>query len=204
MASRTVDVTLVSARDLRDVNLVSKMEVYAVVYLAGDPMSRQRIATDRTGGCNPAWNATVRVTVPASGAGSGALRVLLRTERPLGDRDVGEVILPLNEILAGAGDEPIEAELGAYKVCKVGSSKTHGVLNLSYMLGGVIHPPAAYYQHHAAVVKTGEPAAGYLAAGAAPYASAPPRPPPPQQLSYSYPYPCPPPTMTRPLRISSR
>jgi hypothetical protein len=132
------------------------------------------------------------------------MRVLLRTERPLGDRDVGEVILPLNEILAGAGDEPVEAELGAYRVCKVGSSKTHGVLNLSYKLGGVIHPPAAYYQHHAAVVKTGEPAAGYLAAGAAPYASAPPRPPPPQQLSYSYPYPCPPPTMTRPLRISSR
>ncbi|KAM0841072.1 hypothetical protein ACQ4PT_059264 [Festuca glaucescens] len=118
MASRTVDVTLVSARDLRDVNLVSKMEVYAVAYLAGDPISRQRIATDRTGGCNPAWNATVRITVPASGAGSGALRVLLCTERPLGDRDVSEVILPLNENLAGAGDEPIEAELGAYRVRK--------------------------------------------------------------------------------------
>ncbi|KAM3403682.1 hypothetical protein ACQJBY_007039 [Aegilops geniculata] len=190
MASRTVDVTLVSARDLRDVNLVSKMEVYAVVYLAGDPISRERVLADRTGGRNPTWNATVRVTVPASGSGSGALRVLLRTERPLGDRDVGEVILPLTEILAGAGDEPTGATQGAYKVRKVGSSKVHGVLNLSYKLGGVIHPPAGQYQQVGAT--------GYLAAAAAPYASA----PPPQQLSY--PYPCPPPTMVRPLRISSR
>uniref|UniRef100_A0ACD5U3A3 Uncharacterized protein n=1 Tax=Avena sativa TaxID=4498 RepID=A0ACD5U3A3_AVESA len=197
MASRTVDVTLLSARDLRDVNLVSKMEVYGVVYLAGDPISRQRVATDRTGGRNPAWNATARVTVPASGSGSGALRVLLRAERPLGDRDVGEVILPLTEILAGAGEEPTEAKLGTYKVRKVGSSKAQGVLHLSYKLGGVIHPPAA-----PAVVRTGEPAAGYLSAGAAPYAFAPPS--PPQHLRYSYPYPCPPPTMTRPLLISSR
>ncbi|KQK06630.1 protein SRC2 [Brachypodium distachyon] len=196
MASRTVDVTLVSARDLRDVNLVSKMEVYAVVYLAGDPLSKQRVATDRAGGRDPSWNATVRVTVPASGAGSGALRVLLRTERALGDRDVGEVIIPLSEILSGAGDEPsTEAKLRAYKVRKVGSSKAHGVLNLSYKLGGVIHPDAHAQQHPA----VGEPAAagqGYLAAAAAPYASAPPLPP---QLSY--PYPCPPPTMVRPLRM---
>ncbi|CAM0955820.1 unnamed protein product [Alopecurus aequalis] len=198
MASRTVDVTLMSARDLRDVNLVSKMEVYGVVYLAGGPISRQRVATDRTGGRNPAWNATVRVTVPASGVGSGDLRVLLRTERPLGDRDVGEVILPLTEILADAGEEPTEAKLGAYKVRKVGSSKAHGVLNLSYKLGGVIHPAA---HHQAPMVKPGEAAAGYLAAAAVPYVSAP---PPQQQPSYSYPYPCPPPTMVRPLRISTR
>ena len=196
-----MDVTLLSARDLRDVNLVSKMEVYGVVYLAGDPISRQRVATDRTGGRNPVWNATARVTVPASGSESGALRVLLCTERPLGDRDVGEVILPLTEILADAGEEPTEANLGTYKVRKVGSSKTQGVLNLSYKLGGVIYPTAAQYQQ-APMLKAGESAAGYLAAGAAPYVSA----LPPQQLGYSYPYPCPPapPTMIRPLRISTR
>lgn len=144
MACRTLELTLVSARDLRDVNLVSKMEVYAVVYLTGDPRSRERVATDRAGGRNPAWNATVLVTVPASGAGSGVLRVLLRTERALGDRDVGEVLLPLPDILACAGDEPTTATFASYPVRKVGSSKPHGVLSISYRLGGVIHPdPAA-------------------------------------------------------------
>uniref|UniRef100_N1QYP6 Uncharacterized protein n=1 Tax=Aegilops tauschii TaxID=37682 RepID=N1QYP6_AEGTA len=34
MASRTVDVTLVSARDLRDVNLVSKMEWHGMATFA--------------------------------------------------------------------------------------------------------------------------------------------------------------------------
>lgn len=108
MACRTLELTLVSARDLRAVNLVSKMEVYAVAYEAGDPRSRQRVPADRAGGRNPTWNATVLLTVPASaGTGSGAVRILLRTERALGgDRDVGEVFLPLADVLAGAGTGP--------------------------------------------------------------------------------------------------
>ena len=79
---------------------------------------------------------SVRVTVSATSVGSDDLRFLLHTERPLGDQDIGEVILPLAEILAGAGEEP--------------------------------------------TVKAGESAVGHLAAGAAPYVSA-----PPQQLGAS-------------------
>ncbi|KAJ1259477.1 hypothetical protein BS78_10G158700 [Paspalum vaginatum] len=43
---------------------------------AGDPRSRQRIQPDRTSGRNPIWNAMLRFTVSAGGAGS--LHVLLR------------------------------------------------------------------------------------------------------------------------------
>ncbi|CAN6351262.1 unnamed protein product [Urochloa humidicola] len=104
MACRTLELTLVSARDLRSVNLVSKMEVYAVAYLAGDPRARQRVPTDRAPhGRDPTWNHTVRITVPASGPRCGTVRVLLRAERALGgDRDVGEVLLPLPDVLDGA------------------------------------------------------------------------------------------------------
>jgi hypothetical protein len=66
MACRTLELTLVSARDLRAVNLVSKMEVYAVAYEASDPCSRQRVPADRADGRNPTWNVTVLLTVPAS------------------------------------------------------------------------------------------------------------------------------------------
>lgn len=93
MACRTLELTLLSASDLRGVNLVSKMEVYAVVYLAGDPRARQRVATDRAGGRNPSWkgkDATVRLAVPASGAGAARSRAPPRGARGLGgDRDVG-------------------------------------------------------------------------------------------------------------------
>uniref|UniRef100_A0A0E0L1R1 C2 domain-containing protein n=1 Tax=Oryza punctata TaxID=4537 RepID=A0A0E0L1R1_ORYPU len=123
MACRTLELSLLSASDLRGVNLVSKMEVYAVVYLAGDPRARQRVATDRAGGRNPSWK----------------------------DKDA-----------------------------TVGSSKTtHGVLNLSYKLGGVVHPdPAAAA---ACSCKPAAPAAGgstmaYLAAAAAAYRAGPPPP----------------------------
>ncbi|KAL6613860.1 hypothetical protein ACP70R_036130 [Stipagrostis hirtigluma subsp. patula] len=159
MATRTLELTLISAKDLKEVNLVSKMEVYAVVSLSGDPRSRQRIQADRTGGRNPTWNASLRFTVPASGAGS--LHVLLRAERALGDRDVGEVHIPLSELLSGAPDGPVPAKFVAYQVRKISSGKPQGVLNFSYKLGEVTqsagyapsaaqgayaqHPPAAAY-----------------------------------------------------------
>ncbi|GJN16827.1 hypothetical protein PR202_gb03850 [Eleusine coracana subsp. coracana] len=135
MAHRTLELTLISAKDLKEVNLLSKMEVYAVVSLSGDPRSRQRIQADRTGGRNPTWNATLRFTVPASGAGS--LHVLLRAERALGDRDVGEVHIPLSELLSGATDSPVPAKFVAYQVRKINSGKPQGVLNFSYKLGEV-------------------------------------------------------------------
>lgn len=194
MACRTLELTLVSARDLRAVNLVSKMEVYAVAYLSGDPRSRQRIPTDRVGGRDPTWNATVLLTVPASGTGSGAVRVLLRTERALGgDRDVGEVLLPLPDVLAGAGDRPTDATVACFPVRRIGSSKPQGVLNLSYKLGGVVHPD----HHRAARIDEGPPPAwvqagdpsptmAYLAAAATAYSAArPPQSLPPTPSPYA-------------------
>uniref|UniRef100_A0A0E0JT98 C2 domain-containing protein n=1 Tax=Oryza punctata TaxID=4537 RepID=A0A0E0JT98_ORYPU len=153
MALRTLELTLISAKDLKDVNLLSKMEVYAVVSLSGDPRSRQRIATDRAGGRNPTWNAAaLRFTVPASGAGS--LHVLLRAERALGDRDVGEVHIPLSELLSGAPDGAVPAKFVSYQVRKISSGKPQGVLNFSYKIGEVTQsgaysgasPPVAYGQ----------------------------------------------------------
>ncbi|RCV28929.1 hypothetical protein SETIT_5G442200v2 [Setaria italica] len=142
MATRTLELTLISAKDLKEVNLLSKMEVYAVVSLSGDPRSRQRIQADRTGGRNPTWNATLRFTVPASGAGS--LHVLLRAERALGDRDVGEVHIPLSELLSGAPDGPVPAKFVAYQVRKISSAKPQGVLNFSYKLGEVTQSAGGY------------------------------------------------------------
>ncbi|OEL28029.1 hypothetical protein BAE44_0010952 [Dichanthelium oligosanthes] len=175
MACRTLELTLVSARDLRAVNLVSKMEVYAVAYLAGDPRSRQRVPTDRAGGRDPTWNQTVLITVPASGAGSGAVRVLLRTERALGgDRDVGEVLLRLPDVLAGAGDAPTEAMAACFPVRRIGSSKPQGVLNVSYKLGGVVHPVLAGRTDGSPPVKANDPSpmTAYLAAAAKAYSAA--------------------------------
>ncbi|VAH84309.1 unnamed protein product [Triticum turgidum subsp. durum] len=167
MAQRALELTLISGKDLKDVNLFSAMEVYAVVSLSGDPRSRQRVATDRSGGRNPTWNATVRFTVPANAAGS--VHVLLRAERALGDRDVGEVHIPLSELLSGAPDGPVPVKFVAYQVRKIGSGKPQGVLNFSYKLGEVTQGQAggAYGGAQAAYAQP-PPAAAYPPQGAYP------------------------------------
>jgi hypothetical protein len=193
MACRTLELTLVSARDLRAVNLLSKMEVYAVAYLAGDPCSRQRVHTDRAGGRDPTWNQTVLITVPASGAGCGVVRVLLRTERVLGgDRDVGEALIPLPDVIAGAGDGPTEATAACFPVRRIGSRKPQGVLNVSYKLGGVVHPDLVARMEGAPPARAGDPASpimAYLAAAAKVYSvgAAPPQYMPPTPYTVARP-----------------
>lgn len=169
MAQRALELTLISGKDLKDVNLFSAMEVYAVVSLSGDPRSRQRVATDRSGGRNPTWNATVRFAVPANAAGS--VHVLLRAERALGDRDVGEVHIPLSELLSGAPDGAVPVKFVAYQVRKIGSGKPQGVLNFSYKLGEVTQGQAggaAYGGAHAAYGQSPPAAAAYPPQGAYP------------------------------------
>ncbi|KAG6472231.1 protein SRC2-like [Zingiber officinale] len=129
---RTLEVTLVSAKDLNDVNVFSKMDVYAVVCLAGDPRSAQRTPTDKDGGKNPSWNATLRFFVPVDPASAAGLlvHVVLRSERALGDRDIGEVHIPMKELL-GEGNTALPHYV-SYQVRKSDSGKPKGILKLSY------------------------------------------------------------------------
>ncbi|CAL5071243.1 unnamed protein product [Urochloa decumbens] len=145
MAYRVLEVTLLSAKDLKRVNLISRMEVYAVVTLSGDPLTRQCTQPDPYGGRHPSWNTSFRFTVPPTAAtATGCLHVLLRTERALGDRDVGEVIVPLADILAGGGAAcdpgPRPPQLASYQVRKVHRYEPRGMLNVSYRLGPIVAP----------------------------------------------------------------
>ena len=144
MAHRALEVTLLSAKDLKNVNLITRMEVYAVATISGDPITRQCTPPDPHGGRNPTWNATLRFSVPATAeeARGGCLHILLRAERMFGgDRDVGEVIVPLEEILTGGGFGATSSpRFASYQVCKVHRSETRGLLYLTYRLGPVVPP----------------------------------------------------------------
>ncbi|URD85475.1 C2 domain [Musa troglodytarum] len=63
MAYRTLEITLVSAKGLKDVNLFFKMAVYAMVSLSDNRRARQRTPPDREGGRNPSWNSTLHLTI---------------------------------------------------------------------------------------------------------------------------------------------
>ncbi|KAK1678022.1 hypothetical protein QYE76_038870 [Lolium multiflorum] len=145
MAQRILELTLVSASKLKDVNFISDMEVYAVASLNGDPRTRQQTQTDREGEMDPTWEETVWFAVPPTAAAASAtgayLHVLLCTERFFGDdRDVGEVFVPLAELLAGACGGATPPRCASYPVRKVQCSKRRGKLSVSYRLGPVMVP----------------------------------------------------------------
>ncbi|XP_037482073.1 protein SRC2 homolog [Triticum dicoccoides] len=151
MAHRVLELTLVSASNLPSVNLFSGMEVYAVASVYGEPRTCQRTLTDRDGETDPAWNHTVwfAVSPTAAAAGRAYLHVLLRTERYFGgsfgldDRDVGEVFIPVADLLAGAcaagGGTPWRC--ASYLVRKTQSSRHRGTLSIAYRLGPVVVLP---------------------------------------------------------------
>ncbi|KAL6884506.1 hypothetical protein ACP4OV_010442 [Aristida adscensionis] len=148
MAYRVLELTLVSAVDLKKVTRLSRMRVYAVASISGgDP----RIPThctnaDRTGGCSPTWNVVFHYPIPAAADTRGlALHVLLRAERAVfGDRDVGEVFVPLDELLAGT--DVGETRSVSYQVRRPHTGRAQGVIYFCYKFADV--PAAGIKQGH--------------------------------------------------------
>ncbi|KAF3790351.1 SRC2 protein [Nymphaea thermarum] len=202
MDYRPLDLTVISAKDLKDVNLVGKMDVYAVAWLSNDPRQKQKTNVSHDGGKNPSWNFTVRFNIDESAARNGGLiiQILLRCEKALGDKDVGEVAVPVKELLEKVDSKT--AQFVSYQV-RTPNGKSKGILNLSYKFGERIAAPSAPYQAppvaHSASFEKSDVAAypatavPYMAPGAYPPGQA--YPPPP--MGYPPPppgaYPPPPP-----------
>ncbi|KAK7363594.1 hypothetical protein VNO77_05742 [Canavalia gladiata] len=145
MDYRTLELNLASAKDLKDVNLFSKMDVYAVVSLSGDPLHHQKIKTpvDRNGGTNPTWNFPIKLTIDESLARQNRLilEIKLCCDRTLAaDKEVGQVHVPLKELLDQTGNGNSFQHV-SYQV-RTPSGKPKGALNFSYKFGEKITAPA--------------------------------------------------------------
>ncbi|EEF45519.1 conserved hypothetical protein [Ricinus communis] len=210
MEQRTLEIKLISAKDLKDVNLFSKMDVYAVLSISGDsqqPKQKTKTPVDHDGGINPTWNFPAKFIIIETPAQQNRLNldIKLRCERALGDKDVGEVHVPIKELLDSINGDGNSMQFVNYQVRKP-SGKSKGELSFSFKFSDKIvasgsekasdkvdQPITAY-----PVVA---PAVGPSAAVAAPYGGpGGPYPPPPMAAGYAYPpppsyagYPPPPP-----------
>ncbi|CAK9159725.1 unnamed protein product [Ilex paraguariensis] len=160
MECRTLEINNISAKDLKNVNLITKMDVYAVVSITGgDKKIRQKTKTavDRNGNTNPTWNIAIKFTVPESTLRQNilSLEFKIRCEAMLGDKDVGEVHVPLKELLDSARDG--KQQFVSYQVRKP-SGKPKGELNFSYKFGEKAAGPALPVAH-----KADEPVTAYPA-----------------------------------------
>lgn len=142
MDYRCLDLTVVSAEGLKDVNMFLKMDVYVVVQILGYGIGKNKKRThiDRNGGTNPRWNHRIKFNIDEPSLNNNpqlALLFQLKSERTFGgDRDIGEVTIPMQEIYNnGAGDDGNDSERVVEYQVRTTSGKAKGTLKFSYKFG---------------------------------------------------------------------
>ncbi|KAM7279201.1 hypothetical protein ACFE04_006335 [Oxalis oulophora] len=215
MEYRPLDITLISAKDLKDVNKFTTMDVYAVVSINGDPRTQQKTPVDKDCGIQPKWNYNMKFTIDESAAQLNALTIVVKliSDRTMGDKEIGEVHLPVKELLDQSskadGKDPHNV---TYEV-RLRNGKAKGSLNLAYKFGdkfsaAAAPPPPVSVDAATKKLNGSDPVTAYPAgqSGAYPgFAPPPPAPgaypppqyypqhPPPQHGYGGYPYHQPPP-----------
>ncbi|XP_010528895.1 PREDICTED: protein SRC2 homolog [Tarenaya hassleriana] len=137
MEYRPLDLTIISAKDLKDIQLIGKQDVYAVVSINGDARTKQKTPVDKDCGTKPKWKHHVKLTVDDAAARENRLNLVFQivAYRPIaGDKIIGEVTVPVRELLeynskSGDGEKKL-----TYAV-RLPSGKTKGSLKFSYKFG---------------------------------------------------------------------
>ncbi|XP_062088377.1 protein SRC2 homolog [Humulus lupulus] len=133
MQYRAVEITIISAKDLKKVKHLTKMDVYVVVSLSGGPEMEQKTPVDKASGPNPNWNYPMSFNIDEEEAHKGrlALHFKVKCHRRLHrDKDIGEVSVPVKEFLDN-GDDGKFLKYVTYQLRKP-NGKHRGQLNLSY------------------------------------------------------------------------
>uniref|UniRef100_A0A0V0HSA6 Putative formin-A-like n=1 Tax=Solanum chacoense TaxID=4108 RepID=A0A0V0HSA6_SOLCH len=143
MEYRTLDINVVSGKDLNKVNLITKMDVYVVVSISGadDDRSNQKTKThvDHDGDNNPTWNFPIKFTIDDNAAVQNRLHLVfkLRCQRALGDKDIGQVDVPIKELLESSNSSNGSKQFVSYQIRKP-SGKPKGQLTFSYQFSDKI------------------------------------------------------------------
>ncbi|XP_009352335.2 protein SRC2-like [Pyrus x bretschneideri] len=138
MGQMTLEVELISAKGLKDVNFFTKMSVYAVVsVLGGDSHEQQKTKSfvSQNCGTHPTWNNFhMDFTVDRSLVQQSrlALAFKLICKRRLGDKYIGQVVAPIKELYDTMANPNSTMTFVAYHVISKPSSKPKGELHFSY------------------------------------------------------------------------
>ncbi|KAK9292911.1 hypothetical protein L1049_020892 [Liquidambar formosana] len=138
MECRTLEITSIWAKDLKDVHIFSKMEAYVVVMVANDPSSMQKTPVDKLGGTSPHWICSIKFTIneDASRQNRLALHFQLKSNGVFGAvKDIGEVYVPIKDLFNGEDfDEGGEKIAESFDV-ENPSGKAKGTLSFTYKIG---------------------------------------------------------------------
>ncbi|XP_010451491.1 PREDICTED: protein SRC2-like [Camelina sativa] len=158
MANLTLELNINSASDLKHVNYITKMNVYAVITLEGNKHQKKqkmKTAVDRSGGSNPNWNHAIKFFVNERLALEGRLTLVVRlfSKRILGDKDIGSIEVSLLDLLrlhtqsTSGNSNNHGMRFVTYQV-KTTSKKLKGHLTFSYRFNGA-HLQSGHGYHQA-------------------------------------------------------
>jgi Ca2+-dependent lipid-binding protein len=138
MESRSIEITLNSARDLFNPNKVSKPKPYAVVWISNDYRNRKQTSMDKVNLTNPIWNEVMEFNLdePALQQGRLDLEITIYTKATFKEKAIGRVSIPLNELVKLAGGfqgATTSAYSDSYPVQNP-SGKDKGTINISVKL----------------------------------------------------------------------
>lgn len=131
MVIKSLEVTVMSAKDLHNVNVIHKMDPYVIVSLSNN--HKQRTHVHKNGGTSPRWVKLLAFPVDEARTDLLILVFEIMTEKTHGDdKEVGRVEVPIAELLEKQGDGKPESM--SYSV-SLPSGKTQGVLEFNYKFG---------------------------------------------------------------------
>ncbi|XP_039173866.1 protein SRC2 homolog [Eucalyptus grandis] len=103
MVIKSLEVTVMSAKDLHNVNVIHKMNPYVIVSLSGN--HKQCTHVHKNGGTSPRWVKLLAFPVDEARADLLILMFEIMTEKTYGgDKEIGRVEVPIAELLEKQGD----------------------------------------------------------------------------------------------------
>lgn len=131
-----LELTIISAEDLKDVRHVGKMQTYATIQL--HTSERKSTQVDKRGGVNPVWNKMAWFALPndmnATHTQHKEVIIEVVSLGLMGHKVVvGEVHIPLIDILKRASFSN-KMHYGSYPIRFPSSTSSHGQLHVSFRL----------------------------------------------------------------------
>ncbi|CAN4111106.1 unnamed protein product [Withania somnifera] len=135
MELRPLDIKVISAENIKNVNTFSKMDVYAEVFLSSNA-PKQKTFVDKNSGTNPKWNHSMKFTLHESSLAQPGLYLIIRlkSERTLGDKEIGEVSVPVHDLFNQSTPDGTAERFVQYPVITE-NGKPKGTLKFSYKFG---------------------------------------------------------------------
>jgi Ca2+-dependent lipid-binding protein len=115
---RELEVTIISAQDLKNVSTFGKMSPYAEVWI--HPSRKVATPVHTHGGTDPSWNAHLRLVCEESliEQGSGVLHIEILNHGSLSSREIGLVSVPLSQVIPRDDNNSSQAKTTSLQVCE--------------------------------------------------------------------------------------